>query len=103
MAGDAARERELPEQSPHSLLAWADVRVELAVRPLEPGVGDDGRAAVAGAADVDRVEVALPDRAVEVDIDQVQPWDGAEVSEQAGVGAVSRHAPANSSAQSPGH
>jgi len=38
---------------------------------------------VAGAADVDRVQVARADRAVQVRVDEVEPRDGAEVPEQA--------------------
>ena len=61
------------------------MRVELGVGALEPGVCDDGRAAVARAGDVDRVEVALPDRAVQVDVDQIEAGNGPEVAEQAGL------------------
>ena len=49
VAGDAARERELAEQPPHALLVLRDVRVDLAVGALEPGVGDEAGAAVARA------------------------------------------------------
>ena len=44
VARDAARERELPEQPAQPLLVAADVRVDLAVRALEIGVGDERRA-----------------------------------------------------------
>jgi hypothetical protein len=84
MARDAAREGELPEQHPQTLLVTAAVRVELAVRPLEIGVGNDGRPTVPGAGHVDNVEVAPSDRAVEVRVDEVEPWGRAEVAEQAG-------------------
>src|SRR5262249_60815494 len=82
-AGDPAWEGDLPEQVATALLVPAEVRIELAVGAFQPCVGDGGRPAVAGAGDVDRVQVALPDRAVQVDVDQVQPGDGAEVAEQA--------------------
>ena len=85
MAGDAAGKRELAEEVADPFLVSADMRVELGVGALEPGVCDDGRAAVAGAGDVDRVEVALLDRAVQVDVDQIEAGNGPEVAEQAGL------------------
>ena len=83
VARDPAREGELPEELAQPLLVQADVRVDLAVGALEVGVGDEAGAAVAGAGDVDRVEVARPDRAVEVRVDEVQAGRRAEVPEQA--------------------
>ena len=58
------------------------VGVDLAVGALEPGVGDQRRAAVPGAGHVDHVEVARDDRAVEVGVDEVQPRRRAPVPEQ---------------------
>jgi hypothetical protein len=49
---------------------------------LEVGVGHHGRAAVARADDEDRVEVVSSDRAVEVDVDEVEPGSRAPVAEQ---------------------
>ena len=49
VARDPARERELAEERPQPVLVLRDVRVELAVRALEVGVGDERRAAVARA------------------------------------------------------
>ena len=72
VAGDAARERELAEQLADAVLVARDAGVDLAVGPLEVGVGDDGRPAVPGADDVDRVEVPVPDHAVHVRVDHVQ-------------------------------
>ena len=83
VAGDAARERELAEQLAHALLVAGDGRVDLAVGPLEVGVGDDAGPAVAGADDVDRVEVPAPDDAVHVRVDQVEARRRAPVAEQA--------------------
>ena len=85
VAGDAAREGELAEQLAQSLLAVADVRVELAVRPLEVGVGDVRRPAVARPGDEDRIEVARPDRPVQVRVDEVEARHRAEVAEQPGL------------------
>ena len=57
MAGNAAGERELGEQSLQARLVLADVRVDLAVRPFEVGVGHQRRPAVPGAGDVEHVQV----------------------------------------------
>jgi hypothetical protein len=81
MARDPARERELAEEPSQPVLVAPDLRVDLAVGPLEVRVGDDARPAVAGAGDVDRVEVAPDDRAVQVRVDQVQPGGRPEVAE----------------------
>ena len=83
VARDAAREAELPEQLPDPLRVAGDRRVDLAVRPLEVRVGDDGRPAVARADDVDRVEVAGLDDPVHVDVEHVQARRRAPVAEQA--------------------
>jgi hypothetical protein len=83
VARDPARERELAVELLQAGLVERDVRVQLAVGPLEVGAGDHARAAVAGAADVDRVEVAGADGAVHVRPDQVQARHRPEVAEQA--------------------
>ena len=83
VAGDAARERELPEQPPEAGLVARDRRVGLGVRPLEVGVRDEARAAVAGAGDVDRLEVVAPDHPVHVGVDEVQAGCRAPVAEEA--------------------
>ena len=48
VGGDAAREAELAEQLGHPGLVAGDVWVQLAVGPLEVGVGHRRRAAVTG-------------------------------------------------------
>ena len=87
---DAAREAELLEQPLHALRILADVRVDLAVGALEPGVGHPRArrghqpgTAVAGPGDEDHVEVALADGAVEVDPDEVEAGGRAPVAEEA--------------------
>src|SRR5581483_9302724 len=90
VARDPARERELPEQRAQPRLVAADVRIQLAVRALEIALCDDGRAAVAGAADEDRVEVALPDRAVEMRVEEVEAGRRPPVAEQARLDVLRR-------------
>ena len=60
VARDAAGKRELAEELAQAFLPLADVRIQLAVRPLQVRVGDVCRAAVARPCDEDRVEVARP-------------------------------------------
>ena len=72
VAGDAARERELPEQLSDAVFILGDARVELRVATFQIGVGDQTRAAVARADDVDRVEVARLDDPVHVGVDEVE-------------------------------
>ena len=83
VAGDAAREGELPEELPQALRVPRDARVDLRVGALEVGVGDGRRAAVAGTHDVDGVQVPGADDPVQVGVDEVQAGRRAPVAEQA--------------------
>ena len=65
-----------------------DVGIDLGVGAFEIGVGHQAGAAVAGADDVDHVEVALADEAVPVDIEEVEAGGGAPVAEQARLDVV---------------
>jgi hypothetical protein len=88
VAGDAAGEGELAKQPSHSLLVVADMRVDLGVGALQVDVGDDARAAVAGARDVDGVQVARADDAVHVRVEEVQAGGGSPVAEQPRLGVL---------------
>ena len=90
VAGDAAGEGELAEQPRHAGFVFADLRVRLGPGALEPAVGNERRAAVPGAADEQHVGVALPDHAVEVRPDEVQPRAGAPMAEQAQLDVLGR-------------
>ena len=83
VAGNSAGEAELLEQTLHSFRVLADVRVHLAVGALEIGVGHQRRSAVAGADDVDHVQIVAVDHAVEMHVEHVQPGRGAPVAQQA--------------------
>ena len=71
MAGDPSGEGKLLEEFLQPGLVLADVRIDLAVRPFQVDVAHQRRAAVAGAGDVDHVEVMLLDDPVQVDVDEV--------------------------------
>ncbi len=82
MARHAARKGELPEQRAHTRSVPRDARVGLGVGALEPGVGEDGGAAVARTPDAQGVEGPLLDQAVQVGVDEVEAGGGAPVAEQ---------------------
>ncbi len=90
MARDAAGKRELLEEPLHPGLVLRDVRVDLAVRALEPGVGNQRRPPMPGAGDIDHVEVVLLDDAVQVHVDEVQPRRRAPVAEQSRLDVLKR-------------
>ena len=81
MAGDAAGEGELLEEFLQAFQILADVGIDLAVGPLQIGLGHWGVAAVAGAGEVDHIQVVLVDDAVEVCIDEVLAGDGSPVAD----------------------
>ena len=83
VAADAAGERELLEEALQPRQVLTLVRVDLGVRPLEVGLGQDRRRAVPGPGDVDRVQVVLLDQPVEVDVGERLAGVGAPVAQQA--------------------
>jgi hypothetical protein len=85
MARYAARERELAEELAQPVLVLPDVRIDLAVSALEVGVGHRPGPTVPRAEDVDGIQVARPDLAVGVGVDEVQPGRGPPVPEQPGL------------------
>ena len=72
VAWDSAGKRELGEEPLHPVLVLRDVRIDLAVGSFEIGVGDQPRTAVAGAGDIDHVEIELLDQAVQVRVDEIE-------------------------------
>ena len=76
------RKGKLSEQLAQAIGVAADVGIDFAVAALELGVRHHAGSAVTWAADVDDVEIAGADYAVEVGIDEVQPGCGAPMSQQ---------------------
>jgi hypothetical protein len=68
VARDPARGRELSEESPQPVLVLRHLGVDLGVRPFEVDVGDDRRATVPWAGQIDNIGVVLRDEAVQVDV-----------------------------------
>ena len=62
--------------------SWLMFGIDLAVGAFEIGVADHRRAAVAGAGDVDHVEVVLLDDPVQMHVDEILPRRRAPVAEQ---------------------
>ena len=83
MTRNSAGKGELGEEPLHPLLVLRDVWIDLAVGPFEIGVGDQSRAAVSGAGDVDHVKVVLLDEAIEVRVDEIEAGRRSPMSEQA--------------------
>ena len=83
VAGDAAREGELPEQPPQPFLIGRHARVHLTIGALEIGAGHEAGPTVPGPGDEDRIEVVRADDPIEVRVDEVQARRGTEVAQQA--------------------
>ena len=83
MARNSAGERELREEPLHALHILRDARIDFAVGAFEIGVGDQPRAAMAGAGDVDHVEIELLDQPIEVHVDEVEARRRAPVPQEA--------------------
>ncbi len=88
MRRDAAGVGELAEQPAQALGVRPDLRIDLAVGPLQVGVGDERRAAVPRPGDEHRGQVARADRAVHVRVQQVEARCRAPVAEQPGLDVV---------------
>jgi hypothetical protein len=82
VTGNATGERELGEEALQAFLVPGDVGVDLAVRALEVGIGNEAGTPMPGAGDVDHVEIVLLDHPVQVDVDEVQPWGSPPVTEE---------------------
>ncbi len=81
MAADPAGKGELGEQPFQPGLVLADVRIDLAVGPFQIGIGDQRRATVAGAGDVEHVQVMRFDDPVQMHIDKILARCRAPVTE----------------------
>ncbi|MGY4362179.1 hypothetical protein ACVW0J_008672 [Bradyrhizobium sp. i1.7.7] len=83
VARNAAGEGELPEKFSQSVCIARDVRIDLAVAAFEIGVGHHARAAMAGTADIEHVDIERADDAVEMGVNEVQTGRRAPMAEQA--------------------
>ena len=80
MAGDAAGEGELLEQLLHAFLVPGDIGIDLCIRAVQPVLGHHGVAAVAGAGNIDHIQIILFDDAVQVGINKVLTGHSAPVT-----------------------
>ena len=85
VTGNSIRPGELPEQPMQSAPVTLDRGVSLGIRPFQISVRHDTRTAMAGANDVDHVEVIILDQPVQMDIDEIQSRGRAPMAEQAGL------------------
>ncbi len=82
VARNAAGKRELLEQLLHPALVLCNVRVNLTVGAFEVRVCNQARSAMTWAGDVNHIQVALANDPIQVNIDQVQSWRGAPMTQQ---------------------
>src|SRR5271169_2126893 len=82
VAGNSSGERKLFEQLLQALFVLRDVGIELAVGALEVGVGDQSGAAVAGAGQIDDIEIVVLDETIEMGVDEVETGGGSKMSQQ---------------------
>src|SRR6266568_7923468 len=75
-------EGELLKKTTHSIEILLDRRIDLAVSPFEISISHHTGTAMAGAADIDDVEVASLDDPIEVDIDEIESGRRTPVSQQ---------------------
>ena len=83
VAGNPARERELPEELAETRLVAADVRIDLAVGAFQIRVRHESWSTVARSCDIHDVQIVFVNGTVQVDIDEVQPRRRTPVAEQA--------------------
>ncbi len=93
VARDAAGRGELAEEPLDARLVEGHVGIDLAVGPLEVSGGDERRAAVSGAGEVDRLLTGVPDDPRQVRVDEGQAWARAPVPEQPGLDVVGGEGP----------
>src|SRR5512133_2579244 len=82
VARDSAGKRELRKEPLHAMRIAGDVGIDLRVSALQPCRGHERGAAVARTNDVDHVEIALANGAIEVRVKEVEARRRAPVSEQ---------------------
>src|SRR6185437_739590 len=85
---NAARERELLEQTLGTACVATSRRIDLAVRTLEIGVGYHSRSTVARPGYEDRVDVVGPDQPIHVHVHEIQPGRRPPVAKQSALYVV---------------
>src|SRR5215217_8957990 len=88
MTRNAIGPGELPKQPQHSVSAALDIRKTFGIRAFEVGVRDQSRTAMTGPDDIDHVQIAFFNQAIEMDIDEVKPGGGAPMSKQTGLDVI---------------
>ncbi len=83
MARNSARKGKLPEEAAHAVFILRDLRIEFAIGPLQPAIGNDARRAMARPGDEKHVEAARLDDAVQMDIEKIEAGYRAPMPEQA--------------------
>ncbi len=93
MAGYPAWKRKLLEKPLHPDRIPRNVRVELAISPLQPGIGNHCRSAMARAGDINHVQGIFFDDPVEMGINEVEPRCRSPMPQQARLDVIERKRP----------
>jgi len=80
----------LLKQAAHPFDVLRDTRIELAVRALEIRIGDDPRAAMTWACDIDDIQVTFAYEPIEVHVHEVQPRRRSPMAEESWLHVVQR-------------
>src|SRR5277367_3705100 len=88
MAGNPTGKGELAEETLHPKRISRDVRIELGIRALEPGVRHYGRTTVSRATDEYRIGVACGDDSRQVRVEEVEAGTRAPVADQPRFGVL---------------
>src|SRR2546430_6310959 len=88
VAGNAARKRKLLAKLLKAYFICRNVGIDFAVRAFQIGVGAEARPAVSGTGNVNDVEVVFFNQAIEMNVDEIQSWSGAPMTEQAGLNVL---------------
>ena len=82
MTRNTTGKRELAKETPHSLTITADIRIYLAVRPVQPGIRQNCGTTVARPPDTKSIETTRLDHTVEMGMDKIQSGRGAPVTKK---------------------
>ena len=84
VTGNAARGGELAKEGAHARFVFGDGGIDFGIGSFQIDLRHDRRPAVAGSGEVDGIDIAFLDEAVELDVDEIQPRRGAPMAQQAG-------------------
>jgi hypothetical protein len=85
MARDTAWKTELLKQALHADRVGRNKRINFGIGSLKPDISNEARPAMARSRNIDHIEIARFDHAIEVDVDEVEAGCRSPVAKQAGL------------------